>query len=266
MRDGLAHREASANPHRRPAVNFEDESDSAPSPAPWSSLGPWWREAERHRDDPGFFYFDGASYSQGPLTLDPVQDPTVLLEHCLAWSSDHRVRVGVELTPGAAAPARAVTVVTERWLGVPGVWVEDRELHGRSLEAFVPRGVAAEAPEARVFKGHWRRCGTRAEPVRGGASRDPGTDDEEEPLRHYEALEEWVATTAGGLASDGALALLLPPQLLVQLEWGRAPAEELTLRTLWQPAQGVVLGMERHYRAGELEAVVCTTAIESGPD
>lgn len=197
----------------------------------------------------------------------PAAAPGVhLLEHCLAWGSDHRLRVSLLCETARdgrgrldLAPLR-LGVAAERWLGVPGVWVE-ASVPGRAADpaSLLPPGCAPGALPAAAFAGRWRRCGVLASLVEGIS---PSTG-EVEMLKVFEAVEQEVVAAPDGHRAgphEGGVALLLAPALLVQLE---ASGEGgVMLRTLWRADEGVVVGMEReHDGRGELVRVLFTTAM-----
>ncbi|KAL6774636.1 hypothetical protein ACKKBG_A25770 [Auxenochlorella protothecoides x Auxenochlorella symbiontica] len=239
-----------------------------------------WEAHWHDSEDPGLFFFDGGSHSLGPSSLlggdedaadaeapPPAAAPGVhLLEHCLAWGSDHRLRVSLLCETARdgrgrldLAPLR-LGVAAERWLGVPGVWVE-ASVPGRAADpaSLLPPGCAPGALPAAAFAGRWRRCGVLASLVEGIS---PSTG-EVEMLKVFEAVEQEVAAAPDGHRAgphEGGVALLLAPALLVQLE---ASGEGgIMLRTLWRADEGVVVGMEReHDGRGELVRVLFTTAM-----
>lgn len=189
-----------------------------------------------------------------------------LLEHCLAWGSDYRLRVSLlceaELDPQGRldmVPLR-LGLAAERWLGVPGMWVEaGAPGHGVDPTFFLPPGCTPDALPAGAFAGPWRRCGVLASLVEGISS---GTG-EVEMLKVFEAVEQAVDCSPDERQTgphEGGVALLLAPALLVQLE---ATGEGgFMLRTLWRVAEDVVVGMEReHDGQGELARVLFTTAM-----
>ncbi|KFM22658.1 hypothetical protein F751_0454 [Auxenochlorella protothecoides] len=177
-----------------------------------------WEAHWHDSEDPGLFFFDGGSHSLGPSSL--LGEPR---SHCLAWGSDHRLRVSLLCETARdgrgrldLAPLR-LGVAAERWLGVPGVLVE---------------GISPSTGEV-------------------------------EMLKVFEAVEQEVAAAPDSHRAgphEGGVALLLAPALLVQLE---ASGEGgVMLRTLWRADEGVVVGMEReHDGRGELVRVLFTTAM-----
>jgi len=239
--------------------------------------------------EPGLFIFDGGTYSRGPLSIvqldtygeenteeyRPTEDVSVI-ESCLQWNGEERVRVSVTLSselleiPGKEEPELdvcllRVAIMRETWEGISGQYCSTTQSESDAQDKInsgktrIPRGE---------MNGFWNVFDihvSRVEDVdmRTGEPAIIPIYSSQEFQRFFQSGENVLGAQENECVLDGG-ALWLPHRVILQISTPVASDSiGLEVSMLWSPSPGKSLTMTRRYsKTGSFIEACCSTGIK----
>jgi len=210
----------------------------------------------------------------------PPQGCTTVIEHCMQYGGEQRVRIRLTVasmllaeesddgggTASAAEHAELdvnllrVSICREDWEGAPGKYTAPSQGTSAKKEQATS---AAKRLRPKDVAGFWNVFEVIATTVSDVDMRtgQPALI----PVYRSREVQRLVQLPASSFEQGGGSggALWLPHSVAVQLTQGGS-SSGLEVSTMWSPQEGVILGVKRRYnKEGELEDVVSSTSIRA---
>jgi hypothetical protein len=214
---------------------------------------------------------------EGASTADPGNRRAAVIEACLQWGGEQRVRVRLTLSSSGGGPAAEgggeldvdllrVVVCREAWEGLPGQYTAAAQPEAERAAQAASGGRRLEPADLAGFWNEFQVSGATVEDVdmaTGEPARIP-VYASREVQRLVRRPEE-----AGGGGAEGGM-LWLPHSVGVELSMAPAPGggkrgrRELHVAAVWSPQPGMVLAVRRRYGPdGALVEASSSTAVRA---
>jgi hypothetical protein len=213
----------------------------------------------------------------------PPQGCTTLIEHCMQYGGEQRVRIRLTLasllveddgdggsSTSAAAAEHAeldvnllrVSICREDWEGAPGRYTASSQGASAKKEQAVSAAKRLRPKDIAGFWNVFEVIATTAADVdmRTGLPALIPIYTSREVQKLVQLPSKKFEEEQGGVSGG---TLWLPHSVAVQLTQGGS-SSGLEVATMWSPQEGVLLGVRRRYsKEGELEEVVSSTSIRA---
>ena len=248
-----------------------------------------WNYDVIRQGEPGLFIFDGGTYSRGPLSIvqldaygekntgeySPTEDVSVI-ESCLQWNGEERVRVSVTLSselmevPGKEEPELDVSllrvaIVRETWEGISGQYCSTTQSESDAQDKIDSGKTRIPRSEMNGFWNVFDIHVSRVEDIdmRTGEPAIIPIYSSQEFQRFFQSGESVLGAEENECVLDGG-ALWLPHRVILQMSTPVASDDiGLEVSMLWSPSPGKSLTMTRRYsKTGSFIEATCSTGIK----
>jgi hypothetical protein len=249
-----------------------------------------WDTDVIERDEDGLFIFDGGSYSRGPLnlcTMDgddaeyAVKDDVRVIESCMQWNGEERVRVSVTIASELLEPEDPtvsedpeldvsllrVAVNRETWEGLPGQYTSSSQSESDEQSKMASGETRIPQEEMQGFWNVFEVDVCRVEDIdmKTGNLATLSVYTSQEFQKIFQLGDMFLLENQGqdapsGCALDGGT-LWLPHRVILQVS--TPPEGGVEISMLWSPDCGKFLSMTRTYSVlGEFLQASCATGIK----